>query len=49
MGGVPYYYQLGYNDFIAGRKARRRVPYNFKLAYLCGRSDAREGKPNRHA
>lgn len=46
MGGAPYYYSLGYDDFTAGRKARR-VPQNFKLAYLNGRSDARAEKPKR--
>lgn len=45
---VANYYLLGYSDFSDGRKARR-VPQNFKLAYLHGRSDAREGKPAYYA
>lgn len=40
---VANYYLLGYADLNEGRKVRR-VPQNFKLAYLHGRSDAREGK-----
>jgi len=40
---VANYYMLGYNDLKDSRKVRR-VPYNYKLVYLHGRSDAREGK-----
>lgn len=36
-GGVPYFRKLGFSDAQeAGRKRKRAVTQNFKLAYLIG-------------
>jgi hypothetical protein len=44
---VKNYYVLGYQDALAGKKGRR-VPYNFKLAYVSGRHDAARNAPSRY-
>lgn len=44
---VRNFYVLGYQDAKAGTKARR-VPRNFKLAYVGGRLDAVVGKEPRY-
>lgn len=42
------YYNLGYADFIAGRKQKRPVITMYKLSYALGWYDARKGEPNRN-
>lgn len=48
MQNDPYknFYIKGFEDAKAGKSSR--VPYNFKLSYVCGRSDALSGKISRY-
>ena len=45
---VKNYYCCGYEDAKNGKKNRRGVPRNFKLAYVSGRHDFHSGKPSRY-
>jgi hypothetical protein len=45
---VKNFYLLGYQDAKEGKKGRR-VPQNFKLAYVGGRYDAVTNKAPRYA
>ena len=42
------FYNLGYNDFKAGRKRKRPVAYMYKLSYALGWYDAVKGVINRY-
>lgn len=42
------YYNRGYNDFKAGQKRKRAVPYMYKLSYALGWYDAVKNIPNRY-
>lgn len=43
---IKTYYNFGYEDAKNGK--RRRVPHNFKLAYVSGRHDYFRNSPNRY-
>lgn len=46
---VKNFYLLGYADVKEGRTQKRRVPQNYKLAYLNGKYDARKNRISRYA
>lgn len=46
---IKHFYLLGFADAKEGKKGRRGVPQNFKLAYVSGRYDAVTNQPSRYS